>query len=159
MRRCGIVVVMRASQAAWWGGLSQSVIRVALIVFAVVLLVDLVRSVDHNYQISRQIRTLTGQMAATRDQLTVLHEVIMYYQTATYKELTARRVLGLAKPGETLVLAPQNRDPGVSTPGSVAPPVDPRLQARQRWGDRPPYEQWWLLFFGPSDQLEAVFGS
>ncbi len=132
----------------------------ALVVCAVLLLVDLVRSIDHNYQISRQIRALSGQIAAEQDRQLVLREAITYYQSKTYKELAARRQLGLAKPGETLVLAPENRDPESTTPtGAPSTVMDVRRQAREDWSDLPPYQQWWLLFFGPPAQLEAVFGS
>ena len=143
----------------WWQPFSQPALKLAFIVVTVVLLVDLIRSIDHNYQISRQIRLLTGRITAERDQAIALTEAIGYYQTSTYKELTARRELGLVKPGETLVLAPHNRDPASAGPGTLATTTDTKVSARQSWSNQPPYQQWWLLFFGPTSQLEAVFGS
>ncbi len=143
----------------WWQQLSQNALRVTFVIAALLLLANLVRSVNSNYSVSRHIRTLTSQIELERDRQTIVKEAISYYQSDTYKELEARRRLGLARPGETLVLVPDNRD--VITPGQTMPtsPSDHRSDARRSWDEQPPYEQWWLLFFGPSSLLEDAFST
>jgi cell division protein FtsB len=141
----------------WWQSLSQGAIRLILVAAAIFLGVNLVRSVEHNYAISRQIRTLNGQIATEELRAAVLKDQIQYYQTDTFKELETRRRLGYVKPGESVVLVPENRDP---TSAAVAgTPAASESEARTSWNDTPPYEQWWLLFFGPQSLLEAVFSS
>jgi cell division protein FtsB len=87
-------------------------VRVAgLVVFAVVVLLiswSGVKSIDTNYRLQREIARLQqeNQVAKLDNSNAALQNE--YYKTNQYLELSARQNLGLAKPGETEWIVPQN---------------------------------------------------
>lgn len=141
-----------------WRLVGNNFVRIGLAILAILLIANLIRSIQVNYGISRQIRTLTAEIAQEHDQAAIDKEQNSYYQTNTYKELEARRRLGYALPGETLVLVPQNKDNNQPAAGAVNSPESIN-EARTKWNALPPYQQWWQLFFGPAALLEQTFGS
>ena len=97
-------------------------------------------------QKTHEIKTLTAQEVALQAQNHTLegsrarvNAAIRQYRSPKYIEITARSVLGYAKPGETLVQVQ-----------SSAPAVE-RVRAAPAAPPKPPQEswsQWWSAFFG-----------
>jgi cell division protein FtsB len=66
------------------------------------------RTVQNNYSLQKQISTLKQQNAVLQllNENTALQN--KYYQTDQYLELSARQNLGLAAPGEQVMIVPKN---------------------------------------------------
>ena len=66
------------------------------------------RTVQSNYQLQKQISSLQQQNAVIHLQNNNDYLQNQFYQTNEYLELSARQNLGLAAPGEKVLLVPKN---------------------------------------------------
>ncbi len=114
-------------------------ILAAALLAAGFLALSITRNAVRNYQLRQDERDLRAELRlldADREQLTAVHD---YLESDEYVEDVARRVLGLVRPGETLVVVSGSAPAG----GSAAPAAEtapgPSL-ARPWWKD---------LFFVP----------
>lgn len=64
------------------------------------------RSVWVNWQLNQQINAIKKQIELTKEQNRNLENLIVYYQSDSFKEVEARRKLGLKKPGEKVIAVP-----------------------------------------------------
>ncbi len=87
-------------------------------IVALWILVALVQTVKHNYDLEKQIDTLRQKISVLQAQKDELSYNISYYKTDSFKERQARTRLGLQQPGENVVILPS---PGPATT-SVADP-------------------------------------
>lgn len=84
--------------------------NIGLYVFGVVVLAIAwsgARTVQNNYELQKQISTLRQQNAVLSLQNQNAQLQNKYYETPQYLELSARQNLGLAAPGETVLIVPQ----------------------------------------------------
>jgi cell division protein FtsB len=84
--------------------------NIALYVFGIVVLAIAwsgAKTVQSNYELQKRISTLQQQntVLSLQNQNTYLQN--QYYKTDQYLELSARQNLGLAAPGETVLIVPQ----------------------------------------------------
>ncbi|MBI2589587.1 septum formation initiator family protein [Candidatus Berkelbacteria bacterium] len=86
------------------------VIRTLAVLMLSYVFINLGRAIQKNYSISEQIRQLKEDIETLEYRLAYLKNQIFYYQSTAYRELEARRRLGLKRPGETVVLIAKNRD-------------------------------------------------
>jgi cell division protein FtsB len=122
--------------------------NVALYVFVIVLLAiawSSAKTIQKNYDLQKQISTLKQQNQVIQIHNENIRLENKYYQTDQYLELTARQVLGLAAPGEKVLLIPKsvalkNIDPSRSK--QVEPktgnPIDNRstyIKNMETWRD------------------------
>lgn len=77
------------------------------VVIALYLLVYLMQTIKHNYDLQQQINLLQQQNANLETETEALSYRIQYYQTDDYKEKEAREKLGLQQPGEGVVILPR----------------------------------------------------
>jgi cell division protein FtsB len=99
----------------------RDVRNVGLLVFTVIVLLiswSGVKSIQTNYGLQKQISQLTQENQVRRLENTNLALQNHYYNTPQYLEITARQNLGLAAPGETELLVPQD----VALKHTVEPP-------------------------------------
>lgn len=75
-------------------------------IVALWILVALVQTVKHNYDLEKQIETLRQKISVLQAQKDELSYNISYYQTDSFKERQARTRLGLQQPGENVVILP-----------------------------------------------------
>lgn len=105
--------------------------NIGLYVFGIVIVAIAwsgAKTVQNNYQLQKQIATLRQQNAvlSLQNQNAALQN--QYYQTNQYLDLSARQNLGLAAPGETVLLVPQATamkyvDPGLDKYPSALNPA------------------------------------
>jgi cell division protein FtsB len=96
-----------------------------------------VRYVIHNYQLHRQEQQVhrdIAQLDQDHQQLTAVRD---YLKSDEYVEDVARRVLGLVKPGETLVIVSGTAQP------TTSPTPAPRAAVT-------PQNEWWKALFEPA---------
>lgn len=96
------------SRTIFWIGL-------VLVVYIFVVLVD---ENSKNYKLRQQANQLQQQNQQLQADIQNLKYRITYYNSDAYRELAARQLLGLQKPGEQVVIVPDNSSPAVGTSGS-----------------------------------------
>lgn len=77
-------------------------------IVCIYLLVILIGVVKRNHDLQVQVSGLNGQIKQLQDQKAELNYDINYYGTDTFKEKEARAKLGLASPGESLIILPKD---------------------------------------------------
>lgn len=97
------------------------IILVATIVVAVYLTVSAGSNLLHSYELASDESRLRDEIAVLDMQRSQLEQIRDYLRTDEYVEFMARRVLGLVKPGETLVIvdAPQPSRASESDPSTL----------------------------------------
>lgn len=88
--------------------ISQIVIRTAIVLAIAYVLLNLGIALRKNYAVNTTIRALKTEIAALQQRITVLGYKIVYLQSTSYRELEAKRRLGLKRTGEQVVLVPSN---------------------------------------------------
>lgn len=78
--------------------------RILLSVLVVYTFFILGRSVISNYQLQRQTDVIKTEINRAQVQNKNLENLILYYQSASFQEVEARRELGLKKPGEKIYI-------------------------------------------------------
>lgn len=93
-----------------------------MLFLVVVLLISWsgVKSIQTNYELQKQIAGLQQQNEVSKLRNTNLDLENQYYKTNTYQDLQARLNLGLAAPGEKLIVVPKT----VALSYTVAPPKE-----------------------------------
>jgi len=79
-------------------------IKIGTYVFIVYILFLLGRVLWTNFNLKESISKLHQQIAVLEQQKKDLNNLILYYQSDSFKELEARRKLGFKKPGEKVVI-------------------------------------------------------
>ncbi|MBU0494054.1 MAG: septum formation initiator family protein [Chloroflexi bacterium] len=109
-----------------------------MVLFAVLFLQKAVEG----QQTEAQAAALRGEIADIEQANAALETRIAYMQTEAYVERVAREELNLARPGETsYVVVP------VGPRATPVSPVAAEAPARSLPDSRPPWLQWWDLFF------------
>ena len=124
------------------------------IVLAVALLVAAgwawgsISTMQRNYALQKDLDAKQRELRLTTLEVETLEYQQSYYQSDEYRELAARERLGLAAPGEKVLLLPPN-SPGVKE-------SEARQSARPVDGSAPSnFEQWLnFLFGGSAEQLQ-----
>ncbi len=88
--------------------IKQNIIVKSAVVFALVVyfLFLTYKSVSFNYQTNRKIAALHNEISVLEMEREYLENLNVYYGTTTYKELEARRKLGMKKNGEAVIKIP-----------------------------------------------------
>jgi cell division protein FtsB len=108
--------------------------NIGLYVFGIIVLAIAwsgAKTVQNNYELQKRISTLQQQNAvlSLQNQNSALQN--QYYKTSQYLELSARQNLGLAAPGESVLLVPQSTalkyiNPSIGQISSQPPKLDNR---------------------------------
>ncbi len=88
--------------------LSSFLVRAGSILLAVYVIFLMGRSVWTNYDLRSSIEKLNAQIAQLEEQKKELKNLNIYYQSDSFKELEARRKLGMKKPDEKVVIISNN---------------------------------------------------
>jgi cell division protein FtsB len=101
-----------------------------------------VEAIQHNFKLQQQVDALSQQIAVDELQNKTLQLQRSYYNSDQYLELSARERLGLANPGEKVLILPAN----------TVKPVDPNAtqtaSSGETIGDRSNFAQWMYFLFG-----------
>jgi len=101
-----------------------------------------------NYTLQKQVDYKQQQLELAQLQTTNLQLEQKYYQTSEYQELAARQDLGLAQPGESVLILPPNSQAAINADSQSATQTTavPLLKSNfQQWVD--------FLFGGNSKNL------
>jgi len=96
-----------------------------------------------NYKINQKISSLEKELKEMEEENFELKNKILYYRTNAYKERLAREKLNLQKPGEIVVVIPDNLP--TTEKKEKTSSKEPKKETKKN------YQKWWDYFFGPSD--------
>lgn len=111
---------MQSSRTNW----TTLIGRVFLALAVAYVLLNLGRAIQKNSEINQAITRLKAEIASLESQIRLLKFEIAYEQSDAYRNLEAKRRLGVRARGETVVLVPQNADPKTTTERPLLPPRD-----------------------------------
>ena len=108
-----------------------------------------VQAVQRNYQLQRDVDDKRRQLALTELQTATLEYEQRYYKSREYQTLEVKRRLGLAEPGEkVLVLPPNSQQAKAADPGGQSSDLSLAVDAPAP----PPFQQWMNFLFGGNRQ-------
>lgn len=73
-------------------------------ILAIYLIFLVYQALNFNYLASNKIKTLRKEASYLDAKKSQLEDLIVYYKTDTFKELEARKKLGMRKPGESVLI-------------------------------------------------------
>lgn len=114
--------------------------RIFWLVVIVYLLFTVGRAINKNYQSQRQIKSLQQDIAKLREDIARQELLNIYYQSDTFKELEARRRLGLKKSGEKVFIVPTPERSNGASQNKDEPQTPTKLQLEE------PNPRKWLRF-------------
>lgn len=104
--------------------LAKSLLVILLISYGVFVIG---KSIHDNYSINQQIDLLKTQITQLQSDINELQNLIVYYQTDSFKEAEARRRLGVQAPGEQVIILPKPEDRTSQTNGTLSAPVQNQI--------------------------------
>ena len=123
--------------------LNNAVLLVALLI-ASTWVWSTIEAIQHNFKLQQQVDALSQQIALDELQNKTLQLQKSYYNSDQYLELSARERLGLAVPGEKVVILPANTVKSAAQPAAQAS-TDTTI------ADRSNFAQWMYFLFGKKD--------
>jgi cell division protein FtsB len=96
---------------------------------------------QRNYTLQKEVDIKQRQLQLTKLQRDSLELQKRYYQTDEYKELAVRSTLGLVRPGEKLLILPDNSEEATAAD-------TPPQQTTVRSESSPNLQQWLNFLFG-----------
>lgn len=111
---------------------TRTIIAVIIILVLLIIIKGIISSIINLRENSHIVSTLNSSLNEEKKKDQFLKEELYFVQTPEYIEQQAREKLGLVKPGEHIVLAPE----ASSTPQTVT-----------KIDNTPNWEKWWKVFF------------
>jgi cell division protein FtsB len=107
------------------------------------LLLSIAQEWRRRYEIRKEILRLEQEIRKYERRIEDLRNSIAYYETLSFQERQAREKLQYQKPGEEVVIIPENtREPAEK----IYPQTSREKSLLPNW------RRWWLLFFAPHPQ-------
>jgi cell division protein DivIC len=85
------------------GKFNDTLTKFLMLLLIIYTFIMLGRSIWANVQLQRQAESIKTDIANIQKQNQNLSNLILYYNSTSFKEVEARQKLGLKKPGETVV--------------------------------------------------------
>lgn len=99
------------------------------------------KMVYQNYEVNQQIENLEKEVAEVENENQKLSDLIAFFQTETFKEKEAREKLGVVKPGEKVLVFPEEENNEVSILETATG------KDNEEDEEIPNYKKWWNFFF------------
>lgn len=115
--------------------LRSRMVQGLIVLVGILLIFNLTRDIRRLLKASDQIKLAENQVRELEKENQQLEEKKEYYQSPEFIEEQARDKLNMAKPGETIVILPQNLEEVLGKTKKVTPP------------ELPNWQKWWKLFF------------
>lgn len=122
-------------RARWWSRFQQ-IVTFLFLIYVVALLG---RSAWKNAKTNQKLTNLQHEIETLQEENLRLTYLIRYEQTEAFRELEARRRLGIKKPGETVIALP---------PEPTVDPTQPNQDIEAAGLRINPVGEWWKYFVG-----------
>jgi len=119
--------------------------KIIIFVFVIYMLFLLGKSLFTNYELRSSIKKLNEQIVLLEQQKKDLNNLILYYQSDYFKELEARRKLGLKKPGEKVYLISAT----TSSPTNFEEEMkaeEAKVSSKEKILNKTNWSLWWEFF-------------
>lgn len=128
--------------------------------FLFFLFFSLAREWTNNYAVQQEIAKLTAEQAALEAENLDLTAIMSAVQTETYIEQEARIKLGLAKPGEKVVIFSEQDQQVAKIPDGQFDKGNISDQSIKAWEKLANPRKWWYYFFNSNKfDLIKVYGN
>lgn len=110
--------------------------RIFLVLGVIILIlfsISLSKEIIRRYDVNREINQLKTEVEELEKRNAELAELIQYLNTESFQEKEARTKLGMAKPGEKVVVIPEVKEEQTEGTPSLSPPNLEELSNPQRW--------------------------
>lgn len=119
------------------------VVKIGLYILAIYIIFLLGKALWTNYYLRQSIEKLNEQIAVLEEQKKELNNLNLYYQSDDFKELEARRKLGMKRPDEKVLL--------ISSPttGTFSEELEKEKQSiaeKESQSESPCWQLWWEFF-------------
>lgn len=121
---------------------SNNLVLTVALVIAVSWAIASVQAVERNYQLQRVIDGKSRQLHLAELQTENLQFEQRYFKSAEYQTLELKRRLGLASPGEHVLVLPPNSERAKAVDDKSDSTFVPTVPIKQ-----PPFEQWMDFLF------------
>ena len=111
----------------------SNILNLVGLIIVVYLIVVLAQTVVRNYNLQKQIDTLSSQIVTLGDQRDELMYNLQFYQTNSFQEREARAKLGLQKPGESVIILAHPSD--IAAQQAATKPKPPAKSNFAQWLD------------------------
>lgn len=108
-----------------------------------------VQAVQRNYQLQREVDDKRRQLALAELQTETLAFEQRYYQSREYQSLEAKRRLGLAEPGEKVVVLPPNTEAAKAFDKDQQSAI---MRLTDTGPTPPPFQQWMNFLLGGNNR-------
>ena len=131
--------------------LISNLVKIAtyLIIFYILFLLS--RSLWTNYTLRRTIDQLNGQIVTLSEEKKTLENLNLYYRSDSFKELEARKKLGLKAIGEKVMILPASPSGGATTatPQNFSEELEKEKEGTANQTPESPIPNWflWWEFF------------
>ena len=98
-----------------------------------------------NYQLNKQTDQMNSDIVKIQQQNKNLANLNIYYQSDSFKEVEARRTLGLVKPGEKVALVPV--EPAPTDFNAQVQNQAAQIAPKEKVEINKNYQLWWQYFF------------
>lgn len=119
-------------------------IKVATYIFIFYILFLLGRVLWLNFNLKESIEKLQEQIVVLEQQKKDLNNLILYYQSDSFKELEARRKLGYKKPGEKVVIL--ELSPSSENFPEEVEKEKQGVAGKSTASEEPNWQLWWEFF-------------
>ena len=136
----------RSSRQSVWSRARSSKLTLAIgILLVLFAFVSFGRELFNRIQVNQEISRLEQQVRELESRKTRLTNLIEYFEIPLFQEQEAREKLGLAKPGESVVVVPTTNTSLDASPrvgdDAAAPKTNPK--------------KWWQYFFNRQSQQKT----
>jgi cell division protein FtsB len=104
----------------------------AMLIFQVLIIISLVRGLQESYKSRERVELLEKKRILLVEENQKLQEDVSYVQSSYYIEKVAREELQRAKPGEQVVILPENQRVSETMP-DLEERVDKELKNWEKW--------------------------
>jgi len=117
--------------------------KILVYLIALYIVFILGKAIWTNWQLNRQIHDMQQQIADINTQNKNLENLILYYKSDSFREVEARKKLGLKKPGEIAIAVPTqnnenyNQETEAQKQGVSETPKEENI---------PNWQLWWQFF-------------
>lgn len=125
--------------------LLSNLVTIIIILIIFYIIFNIGRSIWKNYQINREIANIEAEIESLKTKNSALKNLILYYQTDTFKELEARKKLGLKKSDEKVIIIPENDG---QTKKNEEELFEKGQTQNSQIEKKPNYVKWWYFVTG-----------
>jgi len=119
--------------------------KVLIFIFVIYILFLLGKSLFTNYQLRQSIQKLNEQIATLEQQKEDLNNLIVYYKSDSFKELEARRKLGLKRPDEKVYIVSGATTTTANFEEELKQEQE-KVSSKEKSSDKKNWALWWEYF-------------